>query len=55
VSRSLLDPPQLIPKRKRMRSPIINSLKAFSALALLGASCLSAQSGARIIAKVPFD
>ena len=55
MSRSLLDSPEQIQMRKRMRSPIINTLKAFSALALLSASCLSAQSGVTIIANVPFD
>jgi hypothetical protein len=38
-----------------MKNPIFNTLKAFSACALLAVSCLSAQSGSRIIVNVPFD
>jgi hypothetical protein len=41
-------------KENLMKNPIFNSLKIFSACALLAASCLSAQSG-HMIVNVPFD
>jgi hypothetical protein len=38
-----------------MTNTILNKLKFFGAYALLAASCVPAQSGAKIIANVPFD
>lgn len=38
-----------------MTNTILNKLKFFGAYAFLAASCVPAQSGARIIANVPFD
>src|SRR6266478_2383543 len=38
-----------------MKNRIFNTLKAFSACALLAVSCLSAQSDHRITVNIPFD
>src|SRR5579872_590987 len=48
-------PAQTSRKENSMKNLVSNTLKAFCAWAVLGISCLCAQSGHMLIANVPFD